>query len=1021
MFAVGECQTALGRALVTEQFRILTNQIPVLYAMLLLVSISVGLVLPPTVNGWLRFAVPGLLLTVSVVRMVQWIRLRGRELAPAEAWRYLSKMRYLAGALNVGFLFWTLALFEAVDQALRAPITLLVFMGSIGSAYCLGSFPSASRLTLLIAGLPIAVRLMISGEPLLLSIGINLCFLLALLLRMMNTNFGNFVRLIELQARARAAEISAVAEQAKAREIADRFQMALGHMSQGLCFFDGERRLIVCNRRYLEIYGLQAESVRPGMQLTEIVELRYRAGTGPLMSKNDYLNWRNSEAIINKESDTVVELATGRVVRIWHRPTQDNGWVATHEDITERYRTERALAEAKAAAEQAEAAARAAHTHLTEALDVVPEGLAIFDKEDRLVLWNRQYADLFPASAAAIAQGARFEDILRAGVNMHQYPDAEGREEDWIRARLSRHSAPQNSHEQLLPGDRWMRVEERRTANGGSIGIRIDITDLKRSEASFRLLFEENPLPMWVADTTSRRLLAVNAAMCEHYGYQREELLALSERDLSHNGGYPAGPETIVHKTSCGELIEVVIESRPLTYQGQAGLVSVAFDVTERNRAEQRVRHLASHDILTDLPNRAALDGRLSALLQQPDDRCCSFAVLCIDLDHFKEINDLFGHSIGDAVLQEASRRLQQAGPGAFVARAGGDEFIALVEQLPLPGSAELLASRMTDAFKPPIEIDGHSLEVDLSIGIAIYPRDGESAESLLANADAALYRAKHEGRGGIRIFTGAMDQQLRYRRAMEHDLRSAVDNGELYLEYQPQLHRDGKITGFEALVRWQHPVRGIVPPGEFIPVAEKSGAITKIDEWVLRDACRQASSWDETVRIAVNVSAAQFRRENLEHQVRAALHDTGLSPARLELEITEGVLIEDISRASQTLKSLKSLGVMIALDDFGTGYSSLSYLQAFPLDRIKIDRSFVTSLGSSARSLAIVRAVIGLAHGFDVPVLAEGVETNEQLSILMRERCDDMQGYLIGRPQNPELYSGQMKASANLCLKTAS
>jgi diguanylate cyclase (GGDEF)-like protein len=407
--------------------------------------------------------------------------------------------------------------------------------------------------------------------------------------------------------------------------------------------------------------------------------------------------------------------------------------------------------------------------------------------------------------------------------------------------------------------------------------------------------------------------------------------------------------------------------------------------------------------------------------MQHSGDAGSTFAVLCIDLDHFKEVNDLFGHSTGDAVLQEASRRLRQAAQGAYVARVGGDEFIAITEQVPLQGAAELLAGRMRDAFSQPIEIDGHTLDIDLSIGVALYPRDGDNPASLLANADAALYRAKREGRGAIRIFTCAMDQQLRDRRAMEHDLRSAVENGELYLEYQPQRHRDGRINGFEALVRWQHPVRGLVMPGDFIPVAENSGTIAKIDEWVLREACREASSWDESLRVAVNVSAHQFRRENLDHQVRSVLHDSGLPPSRLELEITEGVLIEDISRASQTLKSLKSLGVMIALDDFGTGYSSLSYLQAFPLDRIKIDRSFVASLGSSARSLAIVRAVIGLAHGFNVPVLAEGIETSEQLAILMRERCDDLQGYLIGRPHRPELYREYMKAGADGRLKTAS
>ena len=878
LLAVGECTTPHGRALVSEQFRILTNQVPILYAVILLDAVSVGFVLPSSVDPWLRFALPGVLLTVSVIRMIQWIRMRGVEFTPEDSYRFLARMRILSAALPAGFLIWTLALIEAVEPSLRAPISLLIFMGCIGSAYCLGIFPPASRLCLFIAGLPLVVRLLASGEPLLVCIGINLGLLLVLFVRMINTNFGNFVRLIETQAR--------VAEEA-------------------------ER-------------------------------------------------------------------------------------------------------------------ARAAHTYLTEALDVVPEGLAIFDKDDRLVLWNRQYPRLYASNATAIVHGARFEDILRAGLKHQQYADAVGREEEWLRERMARHTMPQSSHEQQLPGDRWARIEERRMADGGSIGIRVDITDLKRSEASFRLLFEENPLPMWVADATTRRLLAVNAAMCSHYGYAREELLSMSEHDLSAYGSSGATPartlhEPVIHKTSRGNRIEVVIESRPLSYQGKAGLVSVAFDVTERNRAEQQIRYLASHDLLTDLPNRTAFDARLATLMQHSAEAGASFAVLCIDLDRFKEVNDLFGHSTGDAVLREAAWRLRQACQGAYVARVGGDEFIAITEQVPLPGAAELVASRMREALKHPIEVDGRALDIDLSIGVALYPRDGDNAASLLANADAALYRAKKEGRGVTRIFTSAMDRQLRDRRAMEHDLRSAVENNELYLEFQPQRHRDGKICGFEALVRWQHPLRGLVMPGEFIPVAEDSGAIAKIDEWVLMEACRQASSWDDTVRIAVNVSAAQFRRENLEHQVRRALRESGLSPSRLELEITEGVLIEDISRASQTLKSLKSLGVMIALDDFGTGYSSLSYLQAFPLDRIKIDRSFVAALGSSARSLSIVRAVIGLAHGLNVPVLAEGVETNEQLAILMRERCDDMQGYLIGRPHRAELYAEHMKADAGSLLKTAS
>ncbi|MBV8699966.1 MAG: EAL domain-containing protein, partial [Bradyrhizobium sp.] len=381
------------------------------------------------------------------------------------------------------------------------------------------------------------------------------------------------------------------------------------------------------------------------------------------------------------------------------------------------------------------------------------------------------------------------------------------------------------------------------------------------------------------------------------------------------------------------------------------------------------------------------------------------FAVLCIDLDRFKQINDLHGHAMGDLVLRLVTRRLVEAGPDAFLARVGGDEFVAVTELQPLPAAAELLATRLRDSLDERIDIGDHSFDLDLSIGIAIYPRDGADQITLLANADAALYRAKHEGRGTIRFFTAAMDQQLRERSALEHDLRSAITEGQLYLEYQPQQSHDGRVIGFEALVRWNHPVRGLVPPSEFIPLAEESGMIVPIDEWVLREACREAASWRSELQIAVNVSAVQFRRDNLEALIGRVLQETRLSGKRLELEITEGVLIENVTRASAILDQLKSLGVRIALDDFGTGYSSLSYLEALPLDRIKIDRSFVSALGRAGRSLAIVRAVIGLAHGLGLPVLAEGVETSEQLAALVKEGCNEIQGFLIGRPKPIEHY----------------
>ena len=398
--------------------------------------------------------------------MIYWLKLRVAAPTAEQALKHLFKTRILASALNAAFSIWALALFERVDPSERAPVALLVFMGSVGSAYCLASFPSAARLTLLFSALPISLRLIFSGEALLVCIGLNLCLMLVLLVRMMNTNYRDLVNLVASRVkllaqgkRARTAEMTALNEQAKAREIAGRFDTALNNMSQGLCFFDGEQRLIVCNRRYLDMYDLPPESVRPGMLLAEIVDLRFEAGSFPAMTKDEYLDWRNSLAISKEAHDSVVELANGRVFQICHRPMPDRGWVATHEDITGRYRAEKALTEAKSNAERAEMAARAAHATLVDALDVVPEGLVILDSDDRFVLWNRRYAEAYAESCDVIAPGVSFEESLRAGLARGQYPEAIGCEEQWLRERLARHAQPQSTHEQQLPGDRWIRIE----------------------------------------------------------------------------------------------------------------------------------------------------------------------------------------------------------------------------------------------------------------------------------------------------------------------------------------------------------------------------------------------------------------------------------------------------------------------------------------------------------------------------------------------------------------------------------
>ena len=432
-------------------------------------------------------------------------------------------------------------------------------------------------------------------------------------------------------------------------------------------------------------------------------------------------------------------------------------------------------------------------------------------------------------------------------------------------------------------------------------------------------------------------------------------------------------------------------------------------------RAAERIAHMAHHDPLTGLPNRAAFATQFATVLDRSQAAGSQFAILCIDLDRFKEVNDLFGHSSGDLVLRQVSDRLLTAVKGAFIARLGGDEFTIIVQgsQEQTPGA--LVAESVLSVMAENLEIEGHRIAVGVSVGVAIYPHDGTDAATLLSNADAALYRAKAEGRGTIRFFAVEMDQQLREKRSLQHDLRSALERRELRLFYQPQATTSGDIIGFEALVRWQHPKRGMVPPAEFIPIAEESSLIISIGEWVLREACAEAASWPRPLQIAVNLSPAQFRQGDLPTLVHAILLQTGLSPSRLELEITEGVLIGDFTRALSILRRLKAMGVRIAMDDFGTGYSSLSYLQSFPFDKIKIDRSFIANVQSNHQSAAIVRAVIGLARGLEVPVVAEGVETSEQLQFLAQESCSEIQGYLIGTPSPIATYSqmtGRTEAS---------
>jgi diguanylate cyclase (GGDEF)-like protein len=433
---------------------------------------------------------------------------------------------------------------------------------------------------------------------------------------------------------------------------------------------------------------------------------------------------------------------------------------------------------------------------------------------------------------------------------------------------------------------------------------------------------------------------------------------------------------------------------------GQGWLLTLE-DVSERREAEARIAHMAHHDALTGLPNRVLFNTRLNEALARSR-RGDPFAVLCLDLDHFKAVNDTLGHPIGDALLREVTARLtRQVRELDTVARLGGDEFAIIQTSVDQPRDATALANRLIEALSAPYEIDGHQVVIGTSVGISVVPDDGNDADQLLKNADLALYRAKADGRGRYRFFEPEMDAWMQARRLMEIDLRRALTVGEFEIYYQPLMNMQTRtVSSFEALLRWHHPTRGMVAPSEFIPLAEEIGLIVPLGDWVLNRACIDAASWPDSVGVAVNLSVVQFGHRSLVGSVQEALQLSGLAPQRLELEITESVMILDNDATMETLHGLRALGVRIAMDDFGTGYSSLSYLRRFPFDKVKIDRSFIEGLGQGGDCDAIVSAVTSLCDRLGMTTTAEGVETREQLDQLGTIDCTEVQGYLISRPR---------------------
>jgi len=586
-----------------------------------------------------------------------------------------------------------------------------------------------------------------------------------------------------------------------------------------------------------------------------------------------------------------------------------------------------------------------------------------------------------------------------------------------------------------------------RSESGDIIGLIdavLDITDLKQtqlawrqSEERFRTIFDSVNDLIFVRDFETGALVEVNQRVCEMFGYTRDELLKLNLGDLSENKPPYTGenllsemqkarsgtPQTFDWrgKTKDGRLFWAELSIRRATFGGREYLLSTAREISRRKEAEDQLKRLAQFDLLTGLANRGVFVAELTRAIERArrDER--TFAVLYLDLDHFKDVNDTLGHPIGDRLLQAVAERLQaNVRTIDTLARFGGDEFALLMADIGDPTDAGVLADKLLQIMAKPFLLGGNQIQSGVSIGIATYEPDVPGAEALLAHADVALYRAKSEGRHTYRFFTGAMDAEVRKRVALTSELQAGIAAGQLFLAYQPQVDMEtSRLVGLEALVRWNHPTRGVLLPGEFIPAAERSGLIVMLGNWVLRSACRQAQQWLETGAalppVAINVSTLQFKApRELENEIETALAETGLSPGLLEIEVTESALMGTSSANDNVVQRLRARGLRIAIDDFGTGYSSLLYLRRFPVDRIKIAQEFVKDIGIEANDTAIVKAAIGLARELGIGVIAEGVETADQVRLLHEWGCRQAQGFYFAAPMPAEevlplLHSGSI------------
>jgi diguanylate cyclase (GGDEF)-like protein/PAS domain S-box-containing protein len=831
-----------------------------------------------------------------------------------------------------------------------------------------------------------------------------------------------------------------------------RHETAIDNISQGACFFDGEQRLILCNRRYREIYRLTPEQVHPGVTLREIAQHRLAAGTCA-MELEDYLAWCAPIIASSEPKIWSIELRDGRTIRVHHQPMPDGGWVATHEDVTE-LNASRTVAKERVS--------------LQALIDKVPDKLWVKDSESRFIIANKATASEYALEGPAQLIGKTDFDLYSREVAQHFFE---------VEQKIIRSGQPLVDIDECVSNalgeKRWLsttKVPLRGDQNeaAGLLGISRDITERRQSEvvragqaqilemiarsaaldavldrlmeliesqltgilASVLLLDDDGVcLRHGAAPTLAEGYksavdgtpIGPKAGSCGTAAYRRESIIVADiatdplweeYRERAAEYGYRSCWSTPIFSHQGLVLGTFAMYSRTVREptQVEVDLIEIGTRIAgiaiERRRAEDRIHFLANHDVLTGLPNRSLLKDRLAQAVLYAERYDQWATVVFIDLDNFKLVNDSLGHNAGDELLKVVAQRMVSCVKATdTVVRLGGDEFVILL--FGQPKNIEVVSAtlqRIRVAIAEPLSLDGRTLQVTSSIGIANYPKDGGDANSLLAHADAAMYRAKEMGRDNFQFYTSELNTRVHEKFALQEELREAIRRSEFVLLYQPQVDlRTGRIFAVEALIRWQHPNLGIISPDDFIPMAEETGLIVTIGDWVLHEACRQAQAWRDAglppMAMSVNVSARQFAERNLVARVADSLNQSGLEAQYLELELTESLIMQDVTAAVATMRELQTLGIHLSIDDFGTGYSSLAALKSFPVSRLKIDKSFIADLVDDENDRAVTTAVISLGQKLNLRVIAEGVETEGQLAFLRENNCDEMQGYYFSRP----------------------